>query len=151
MNIELTRRGFLGSCGAAASAALLAGGVVQAATLAPQGLSRRRLDVSEMTLETFQPLVGEEFLVQRPDGRQCLKLAAAQEMEAKLGADQAGNTVTEGFSLLFEAPVDQPLEQGLHELSHPALGACALFLVPVVHRNPEVRCYEAVFNRLITR
>lgn len=50
-----------------------------------------------------------------------------------------------GGSLVFEGPLDDPLEQATHPLTHPELGAGDLFVVPV-GASATGRAYEAVFN-----
>ena len=54
----------------------------------------------------------------------------------------------EQFSLMFRAPQDAPVEQGLYRLEHDRLEAGELFLVPV-SRDDRGLCYQAVFNRLV--
>jgi hypothetical protein len=52
------------------------------------------------------------------------------------------------FSLVFRGPLEQPLEQGLYPMTHAALGAESLFLVPIGREADGFR-YEAVFNNLL--
>lgn len=52
------------------------------------------------------------------------------------------------FSLVFRGPLDQPLEQGLHPMTHAAMGTESLFLVPIAREADGFR-YEAVFNNLV--
>jgi hypothetical protein len=51
------------------------------------------------------------------------------------------------FSLVFRGPLDQPLEQGLHLMTHETMGTESLFLVPIAREADGFR-YEAVFNNL---
>jgi hypothetical protein len=55
-----------------------------------------------------------------------------------------GNFVS--WSLLFRGPLDRPLEQGTHTLSHDELGEQALFLVPLGPADDAFE-YEAVFSQ----
>ena len=67
-------------------------------------------------------------------------------------AEVVGERVTGGleqFSLYFHGPADRQLPQGTYALAHDALGALALFLVPI-GANPERVVYEACFSRLVT-
>lgn len=67
-------------------------------------------------------------------------------------AEVAGERVTgrlEQFSLYFHGPADRQLPQGTYALAHDALGALALFLVPI-GANSERVVYEACFNRFVT-
>ena len=52
------------------------------------------------------------------------------------------------FSLVFRGPLDQPLEQGLHPMTHKTMGTESLFLVPIAREADGFR-YEAVFNNLV--
>jgi uncharacterized protein DUF6916 len=54
----------------------------------------------------------------------------------------------EQFSLLFKAPQDVALQQGMFRLEHDKIGAFDLFLVPVL-KDEQASYYEAVFNRLL--
>ena len=49
------------------------------------------------------------------------------------------------FHLVFRGPQAPLLDQRIHALSHPALGALEIFLVPI-GPNGEGQCYEAVFG-----
>lgn len=51
----------------------------------------------------------------------------------------------DGGSLVFEGPLDQPLEQATYELAHPDLDDGVLFIVPI-RMTAEARSYEAIFN-----
>jgi hypothetical protein len=65
----------------------------------------------------------------------------------------AGTTVTlttatpaeVGGSLVFEGPLDQPLEQATYELTHPELADGVLFIVPI-GVSATGRAYEAIFS-----
>lgn len=52
------------------------------------------------------------------------------------------------FSLVFRGPLDRPLEQGLHPMTHETMGTESLFLVPIAREADGFR-YEAVFNNLV--
>ncbi len=58
------------------------------------------------------------------------------------------NSIQEGFSLLFRAPVDAPPFQNMFHMEHDTLGAMDLFLVPVKKKEDGL-IYEAVFNRMV--
>jgi len=47
------------------------------------------------------------------------------------------------YSLFFEGPINEPLEGGLHRVTHQELGAIDLFLQPV-GPTKDARLYEAV-------
>lgn len=50
-----------------------------------------------------------------------------------------------GGSLVFEGPLDQPLEQATYELAHPDLDDGVLFIVPI-GMTATARNYQAIFN-----
>jgi len=52
----------------------------------------------------------------------------------------------ESFSLIFRGPLEIPLRQRIHRLTHPALGSLELFMVPV-GQDEGSRYYEVLFNR----
>lgn len=56
----------------------------------------------------------------------------------------------EQFSLIFSGPLETPFRQGIHKLSHEAMGELELFLVPV-DKKPDGMRYEAAFNRFIKK
>lgn len=89
--------------------------------------------------DTFAGHVGTVFrVVGGPFDSVELRLA-----ELKDGRAAAGYEV---FSLFFHGPVEPRLEQATYTMSHPVLGAQALFLVPIEARPDGIR-YEALFNR----
>jgi len=96
---------------------------------------------------TFEPHSGTEFRVTRsevagvPDqGVPSIRLVDVIRHPAQAGAPRA-----DPFTLEFTGP-PPALEQRIHALDHPILGAVELFLVPVgIDPDGRVR-YEAVFN-----
>jgi len=90
--------------------------------------------------EAFATQVGSQFRAELPGPRHFeLELVQLDENPAPAGQEL--------YSLLFDAPPDAPVEQGIFRLEHPQLGALDLFLVPVSADARSVR-YEAVVNRL---
>ena len=59
-------------------------------------------------------------------------------------APDAGN---EKFSLFFVGLADEPLEQDTYIFEHGRIGRFAMFIVPIMSRDPSRAYYEAVFNR----
>lgn len=99
------------------------------------------LDLAAATLADFAPQVGTPFALDHPGHAETFTLVAADALPGRGGAARAP------FSLLFDgARTDLQFDQQILPLRHAALGALALFLVPVA-RNPEgtVR-YQAVFS-----
>ena len=76
-------------------------------------------------------------------------LDGAASLELELIEVKPGRSTPrqEQFALLFRAPLDAPLQQGMFLLEHDKIGAFDLFLVPV-RKDEQGFFYEAVFNRL---
>lgn len=103
--------------------------------------------MNPFSLETFQPLVGQEFRVLVREGEAIrLHLEAADPIPDRAALDAAGNRVVDGFSLLFVGKPETAIDQGIHALSHQAFDELEIFLTPVVSRDPAVRHYEAIFS-----
>lgn len=94
------------------------------------------LDLATVTHETFEPLVGDEFVLEGSDRRLVLD-AVTTHIEQP-------NARTP-FSLEFVGPAEPVLAQQTLALEHPALGKLAVFVVPV-GRNERGTRYEAVFS-----
>ncbi len=115
--------------------------------------TRRVWTVEDLTRELFQDHVGEEFLAVAMAGGEAftetrVRLAAVHEMPHAFCVHRNGARVTDGFSVVFESDADTMLLQGLYQLTHPDMGECTLFMVPIVGREPGRHCYEAAFNRV---
>jgi hypothetical protein len=88
----------------------------------------------------FAASVGSAFRVDLGAGEAELRLIELR--------DRPSPPRSESFALLFHGPPAPILPQRTYSLSHPALGAFDLFLVPI-GRDGERTQYEAVFNRLL--
>ena len=91
---------------------------------------------------TFRAHLDTAFVADDGDRAIPLRLAEVVDEPVTGGLEQ--------FSLYFHGPVDQQLPQGTYSLAHDALGAMAIFLVPI-GANAERVVYEACFSRLVTR
>lgn len=80
--------------------------------------------------------------------RTVLQDSTVIEMELIEVVDGQSTPRQEQFSLLFRAPQDAPIQQGMYRLEHDRIESGDLFLVPV-SRDDKGVCYQAVFNRLI--
>jgi hypothetical protein len=94
-----------------------------------------------LCLETFVPHLGGGFTVLRGDEWMALDLAEA----TPVGGHRAREC--EKFSLIFAAGPGKPLQQGIHEFRHGALGTFELFITPVISPAHDVSWYEASVNR----
>jgi len=111
---------------------------------------RKAWMIPDLTKEVFERYLGETFKVSIPGGASAsLRLAKVVEACDKHQRDQRGNLRMESFSVLFEGDAQAALPQGIHTFTHTAMGETTLFATPVVSREPGVRCYEVVINRLI--
>jgi len=94
-----------------------------------------------MTLETFQPHLGDVFNV---------NIGEAEPMpivliEAAPLHSSAPQFRAQAFELRFTGPGPAYLNQMIHHLTHPQLGEMDIFLVPV-GRHGDGFLYQAVFN-----
>jgi uncharacterized protein DUF6916 len=100
-----------------------------------------RLDVATATF--FRQYLGTAFEMGSPSGdRVRLRLAEVTERPITKNVEQ--------FSLIFHAPPDRSLSDGLHSIHHESLGAFDLFVVPVGAPNRRRTVYQACFSRLRT-
>jgi hypothetical protein len=93
------------------------------------------MDLNDVRLEHFEPLVGQDFQLENSD----LKLKLLEVKTQNTRPDAARNA----FALLFTCPV--PATQGTYALHHEALGQIEVFLVPIKQDGIGVQL-EAVFS-----
>ena len=140
----VSRRRFITGIGvAAAGAALLAIGGQLIAT-------RRLPEVPGETLmrSMFTRRVGDAFQVHQGAASAVLRLADVRDLPA-LAREQAQASAEKerSFSLLFTAPIDLMIGQGMYRFEHEQVGGFSLFIVPMAP-GEDAHYYEAVFNRL---
>lgn len=97
------------------------------------------MDLGELTLSTFEPLVGDRFTV---DAKTPAGLEVVLESATAAGAWPGGR---DPFSLLFLGPGEPLLPQATYALRHAGLGVLEIFLVPIARAADGVR-YEAIFT-----
>ena len=97
----------------------------------------RRVDLGELTLATFEPLVGDRFDVEATPAPVAFTLVSA----TAAGEWPGGRTP---FSLVFLGPGEPLLPQATYALRHAVLGVLEIFLVPIARDADGVR-YEAIF------
>ena len=95
----------------------------------------------ELTLEMFAAEVNNTFRMHYGGPEPApLELISATDL---------GSTPRQiQFSLIFRAPGDAPLRQGVYRVDHDKIGSIDLFLVPIGKDANGVE-YQAVFNRFI--
>lgn len=87
----------------------------------------------------FEPHLGSDFAVaSAPEGSSSLKLASLERHA------QSNSPRAEPFTLVFVSEL--VLDQRIHELHHPELGAMQIFLVPIGPDPSGQLRYEAIFN-----
>lgn len=91
--------------------------------------------------EEFEPHIGTAFAV--ADGE---RLVDARLSEVRAMPKYAGPAALRTpFSLLFRAPEQHIMPQGIYRLSHAAMGDLDIFIVPI-GRDADGVTYEASFN-----
>jgi hypothetical protein len=97
--------------------------------------------LDQLTIESFEPLVGSTFWAEFPNGAKVeLRLTRA----AKVMESEAARLERHPFSLFFVGPRSYMLQQQIYRLTHEQLGAMEIFLVPV-GQDAQTYQYEAVF------
>ena len=85
--------------------------------------------LERLTIEEFQPHVGERFVLEGAGGRVELMLVQAREAPAALHVDQ----MRKPFSLLFRGPGDRYLQASMYNLRNDRMGLLeGVFICPVV-------------------
>lgn len=81
-----------------------------------------------------------------------IRLSDDKTIEAELAeiTEHMVSPRQERFAIVFLAPNEFLLEQGIWQIEHDDLEALDLFLVPI-GRDEEGTRYEAVFNRLVKK
>jgi hypothetical protein len=96
------------------------------------------MNLSELTVETFAPRIGESFTIAAEPDPIALVLDAAEELGEWPGGRQP-------FDLRFRGPHDPLLEQAIYRLEHAELGPLEIFIVPI-GRDADSTTYQAVFT-----
>jgi len=103
--------------------------------------------MSTFTSKMFADFVGESFHVeQKSRGKLIADLIEVSD-NTGAGPNNKNSNQIDCFSILFRAPLDQPLEQNTYNFFHKKIGTFPLFIVPI-GLDEKGRLYEAVFNRL---
>jgi len=100
------------------------------------------VSLADLTVEHFQPLVGQPFRLTLTDGVGVtaeLKLQAAEARGAKAFDKRLP------FRLEFTGPAQPAIGQALVGLENDALGRLDIFIVAVAG-DAETRTYEAIFT-----
>lgn len=141
-----SRRHFL-ACGAVAVVTALAW--PRGVFAGPRRFVMKELSLDDVCLATFAGQLHTTFCVtDAPTGRMDLKLIEASPTEAAPRQPaNASDAHHEKFSLIFSGPKLPLLAQRIYRFEHPQIGWVAMFIVPILSREPEQQRYQAVFNR----
>ena len=93
-----------------------------------------------LTLEHFAPCVNDTFLAALNDGEVEFVLVEARALDNPMP-----NAPRQPFSLLFRNSAALLFPQQTYQMTHPALGQVAIFVVPIA-REREGFLYQAIFN-----
>jgi hypothetical protein len=98
-----------------------------------------------LTRSGYAGLEGTSFTVEAEGGPVALRLESVKDVAgARVSRALAGSE--DSFALTFSGPSADPLDSGIHTLSHPQLGSFELFASPV--DDPDAgRRYEIVVDR----
>jgi hypothetical protein len=96
------------------------------------------MDLGELTLAAFEPLVGEPFAVVLEPATIELVLESATTLGARPGG-------RDPFTLIFRGPPEPLLPQATYALEHADLGTLEIFVVPI-GRDGDGTSYEAIFT-----
>lgn len=98
--------------------------------------------LGDLTLEHFQPLVGQDFRLTFPGLIEPLRL-----VEATASTAPPPPGLRRGFLLRFEGQTrDRCLPQGTYPIEHATMGRLDLFIVPTGPGATGRSVYEAMFG-----
>jgi uncharacterized protein DUF6916 len=136
----ITRRRLLQTGGMAAAGAMI--GLPPRAARAAGAAGADSSTAAYLRRSGYTALSSASFTAMAAGGSTPLTLTQVSDLTPTLaGADDA-------FSLAFTGPVSAPLPQGTHTLSHPALGAFDLFVVPVDEPRSDQQ-YQVIVDRSV--
>jgi len=95
---------------------------------------------NNLTMETFSPLVNEEFNVYIGDRALPVRLLEVTPLKGS-----GDNQEHQAWSLVFQFPPQRLFDQGTYEFEHSDTGRLAIFVVPIGQDENGVR-YQAIFN-----
>ncbi|SRR5712692_63287 len=98
------------------------------------------------TIATFSGHRGETFRIHLESGKTIeAELIEVTTLSARSAQGTEVPRKRTPFSLVFRSPASTRLVQSIYKMEHPAIGAFALFLVPIGLDEKGLRC-EAIFT-----
>jgi hypothetical protein len=96
------------------------------------------MDLGDLTLADFEPLVGDTFML---EGATEVPLAFTLRSATPAGEQPGGRAP---FGLIFGGPPQPLLAQAIYRLTHAELGALEIFVVPL-GQDEAGTTYQAIF------
>lgn len=96
------------------------------------------MDLAELGLDSFEPLVGDVFTITGEPQAVKLVLGSATTLGPRPGG-------RDPFTLVFRGPTEPSLPQATYRLEHAELGALEIFIVPI-GQDADSMSYEAIFT-----
>ena len=139
--MTISRAGFVKVCGLALFGAGLDASSLEAFSIASPTVDRARpFRVLDATASLFRRQLDTAFDLCSADGASArLVLAEVNERPVTRNVEQ--------FSVIFHAPPDCAIPDGIHTLHHASLGRFELFIVPVGASRARRTVYQACFSR----
>ena len=106
--------------------------------------------LDRLTHESFAPYIGTEFRIYIDPSTsvpaELVEVSVRSQRVPRASWATSSEPQREPFSIVFRAPLEQPLWQQMYRVEHTAIGVIeGLFLVPV-GINQDGRFYEAIFS-----
>jgi Domain of unknown function (DUF6916) len=105
------------------------------------------LDLKKLSMAKFQPLTGQDFRLEGPNGPVPLVLEKVKDMRCKNDKHRPGDVRTDPFLLLFLSKNFERLPADIYRLSNSKLGAFDVYLNEVcADDDPATVHFAVVFN-----
>ena len=102
--------------------------------------------LEHLTIDAFQPRIGQTFRIRQPGGEIAAELIEARALGGGPDRARAGASPRRvPFSLSFRTSLTTPLPQRIYEIAHDEMGSYEIFLVPVGPDGAGM-VYEAIFT-----
>ena len=99
------------------------------------------MELQDLTYDTFRDRKGQSFR----DTEAGIDLELLEVDDLTAVARNVPADARTPFSLIFRAPAEPALSQGIRPLEHDELGTLEIFVVPIA-QEPDGMRYQAVFS-----
>lgn len=109
------------------------------------------IDLAQLTPQSFEPLIGKDFVVMGPHGEVALSLdnikhgSAATLRDASVEIDGVVLPPRQAFALTLEGPLEPLLASQAYDIRVPELGEMMLLLSPF-RQDQNCTLYEIAFS-----